>query len=119
MDAATFSVPLSPDATAVVLRAPGTTSIRLTGEIDECAVGVARSLVDLVVERGSTAQVDLSGVTFFSAAGVSWLVGLLQRATGDVQVAAASEPVRELLALCGVPITTPGATEQRPYAQAT
>lgn len=106
MDASTFSVVLSPDATATVQHTPGHTFVRLLGEVDESAAAAARYLVDLVVEAGRPVHVDLGSVTFFSAAGVGFLVRLYQHA-GDVRVVAASAPVREVLDACGVPRMSP------------
>ncbi len=106
MNESTFSVVLSPDATATVTHAEDHTLVRVAGEVDESAAAAAGYLVDLVVDGGRPVHVDLRGVTFFSAAGVSWLVQLYGLGSGDVRVVGASAPVREVLHLCHVPMTS-------------
>lgn len=102
----TLSVILSPDATATVRHTADHTLVRVSGEVDERAATTCRTLADLVVQAGLPVRVDLSGVTFCSAAGVTWLVALYERSETDVRVEAASEPVRELLTACGLPMTS-------------
>lgn len=108
MNESTFSVVLSADATAVVRYADGRTLVRVAGEVDESAAATFATVVDLAAARGEPVQVDLSGVTFFSAAGVTWLVRLYRRAVGGVRVVATSEPVRQVLRACGTPTASRG-----------
>ena len=108
MNESTFSVVLSSDATAVVRYADGHTLVRVAGEVDECAAATCETVVDLAAARSEPVHVDLSDVTLFSAAGVTWLVRLYRHAVGGVQVVAASEPVREVLRACGTPTASRG-----------
>lgn len=103
MNTQRVSVVLSSDATAVVVTAADHTLVRVRGEVDERAAVTCGTLVDLVSEAGLPVQVDLSGVTLFPAAGVSWLVRLYQSEV-DVDVVAASGAVREVLDACGIPL---------------
>ncbi len=118
MNESTSSVILSPDATAVVRQTPGRAVVQVVGEVDERAASAARSLVDLAVRSADVVLVDLSDVTFFSAAGVSWLAHLYQRGAGEVRVVAASEPVREVLQTCGVPLRSRGGLPSPRHADA-
>ncbi len=113
MTTSTLPVTLSPDATATVRRAADHTFVRVSGEVDERAATTCRTLVELVVHGGLPVQVDLSGVTFFSAAGITWLVRLYERSEAEVRVVAASEPVRDLLRACDLPMTSRPATSRR------
>ena len=108
MNESASSVVLSPDATATVRHTGDHTLVRVVGEMDEQAAEAAAALVELAVEGGRPVDVDLSGTTFFCAAGVTWLVRLYQRGTGEVRVVAASVPVREVLEACRLPMTSTG-----------
>lgn len=108
MSESTTSVILSPDATATVRRTGNHTLVRVVGEVDERDAAAAGSLVDLAVDGGLPVHVDLSDVTFFSAAGISWLVRLYRRGTAEVRVIAASTTVREVLQACGLPMSSAG-----------
>lgn len=108
MNGSIFSIVLSADATAVVRYADGRTLVRVAGEVDERAAATCETVVDLAAARSEPVQVDLSGVTFFSAAGVTWFVRLYRRAVGGVRVVSASEPVRQVMRACGTPTSSRG-----------
>ncbi|WP_306368282.1 STAS domain-containing protein [Nocardiopsis sp. CC223A] len=86
-------------------RHPGGTLVRLSGEIDLVTVPEYRTRLFAVLrERGDRVVVDLSGVTFFGAAGLSLLAEVrarAERAGTDLRLAAPPEPVARLMELTG------------------
>jgi len=80
--------------------------VELSGDIDlHTAPALHRSLLDSLLPGLARVVVDLSGVTFFSAAGVALLVSAHRRAGAlgvDLRLAAPSAQARRVLALTGV-----------------
>lgn len=68
-----------PAFTARITDEGSATVVRLTGELDMSTVAMARPVIEDAVARGRTIVIDLSGLTFFSSAGLSLLVDLHQR----------------------------------------
>lgn len=60
----------------------------------------------MLIEADRPVRVDLSGVTFFCAAGVTWLVNLRAAVRTQVRIVAISDDVREVLDVCGVSVGT-------------
>jgi hypothetical protein len=58
--------------------------------------------------------IDLSRVTLFCAAGVRWLASMYVSLDADVEVVAASVPVRRSLGICGVPMHSAGRPSPAP-----
>ncbi|MEV6820371.1 STAS domain-containing protein [Nocardiopsis dassonvillei] len=98
-----------PRSTEAVLREEHTGSrqvlVRVRGEIDLATVPSYRDdLFDALRTDADRVVVDLSGVTFFSAAGVSLLAAAWIQAEAlgmDLRLAAPSEQVRRVLGLLG------------------
>ncbi|PDP88504.1 hypothetical protein CQJ94_05730 [Glycomyces fuscus] len=84
---------------------PGRTVVRIRGGIDLTTVPAYRDrLFDAVLADADRIVVDLSGVTFFSAAGISLMAAAWVRARAlgvDLRLAAPSDQVRNLLELVG------------------
>lgn len=84
---------------------PGGTLVRISGDIDlATAPGYRTRLFEVLRDRGDRVVVDLSGVTFFGAAGLSLLAEARARAerTGiDLRLAAPSGRVARVLELTG------------------
>ncbi|QUX27667.1 STAS domain-containing protein [Nocardiopsis akebiae] len=80
--------------------------VRVRGEIDLATVPSYRDdLFDALRADADRVVVDLSGVTFFSAAGVSLLAAAWMRAEAlgvDLRLAAPSEQVRRVLGIIGM-----------------
>jgi len=100
-------------ATATVTQTAGVLVVALAGEVDECFSRTGASLTRTVAAAGKPVHVDLSEVTFFTAAGVAWLVSLYAAADNEVRVVAMSPVVREVLGLCDVPTTSLSLGAQR------
>jgi anti-anti-sigma factor len=85
--------------------APGRAVVRILGGIDLTTAPAYRDrLFDTIRADADRIVVDLSGVTFFSAAGISLLAAAWVRARElgvDLRLAAPSDRVRELLELVG------------------
>jgi anti-anti-sigma factor len=88
---------------------PHLVRVVVTGEVDVVFSEAGEAIVALLAGQERPVKVDLAGVTFFSAAGVAWLVELVREVPGGVQVVATSDRVRELLEVCDVLATGPGA----------
>ena len=86
--------PLDRPTTTFCVRRTGST-VTVTGEIDAFAAPVLSD----VLAAGSVDMIDLSGVTFFSAAGVNVLIGVCHDHGCDPLVRT-SRAVDHLLALC-------------------
>lgn len=95
-------------ATATVAWDADRVLLTLAGEVDEYFSAAGTSMIELVAGLDRPVQVDLSGVTLFTAAGVSWLVALYEGIPHPVQVVAAAELVLDVLAVCRVPMESRG-----------
>lgn len=97
------SVTFSSGAIARLAAAPDRLVVTVTGELDACFAPSGAALRKLLAAQDLPVDLDLSGLTFFSAAGVSWLVSLYTQVPSGVRLVAASEAVLEVLDVCGVP----------------
>lgn len=108
MDESSAAVTFFSGATATVTWDADRVLLALAGEVDECFTGAGTSMIELVAGLDRPVDVDLSGVTLFAAAGVSWLVALYDGIAHPVRVVAAGDLVLDLLAVCLVPRDSSG-----------
>lgn len=94
-------------ATATLTREPSGVRLVVAGDVDAALAETADAVLALVAEERGPIEVDLSGVTLFGAAGITWLLELDRVARGGVVVVAASDCVREVAGLCDVPFLAP------------
>ena len=93
-------------ATASVRSTHERMAVTVGGEVDLAFAERGLSIVRMAAAENKPVDVDLSGVTLFGAAGVSWLVSLYGAVEADVRVVAATGHVRAMLELCGVPTSS-------------
>ncbi|HET8615502.1 MAG TPA: hypothetical protein VFL94_08255 [Actinomycetales bacterium] len=86
----------------------------MVGELDVTFEESGAAIVRLLSEQRLPVGIDLSAVTLFCAAGVGWLASLYVTVEADVQVVAASVPVRRVLSICGVPLRSAGRPRSAP-----
>ena len=83
----------------------GTNVLVLGGDVDVFTAPRMRSSLDELTEATSTVVVDMSGIKFFSAAGINELVRtarLAQTHGGSLRLVGVTPHVRELLCITGV-----------------
>lgn len=95
-------------ATATVAWDADRVLLTVAGEVDEYFSAAGTSMIELVAGLDRPVHVDLSGVTLFTAAGVSWLVALYDGIPHPVRVVAAAELVLDVLAVCRVATESSG-----------
>ncbi len=78
-----------------------TTRVVATGEIDLFSVARFRAALAAAAARGGPVEVDLSGVTFLDAAGLSALAVARRDTDGRLTVVGAQGVVRRILELTG------------------
>ena len=108
MDESSAALTFISGATATVSWDADRVLLTLAGEVDEYFSDAGTSMIELVAGLDRPVHVDLSGVTLFTAAGVSWLVALYDRIPHPVRVVAAGELVLDVLAVCRVATQSPG-----------
>ena len=120
MDDFRTPVTFSSGATATVEQAGGRLLVTIVGEFDECFAGPGAALLEMLAGQHLPVDVDLSGLTFASAAAVTWLLRLYSVVPQDVRVVGTSAPVVELADICSVPLGHDGTLPQlRRLADAT
>lgn len=108
MDESSAALTFISGATVTIAWDPDRVLLTLAGEVDEYFSAAGASMIELVAGLDRPVHVDLSGVTLFTAAGVSWLVALYDGIPHPVRVVAAGELVLDVLAVCRVATESPG-----------
>lgn len=108
MDDSSTALTFISGATATVAWDADRVLVTLAGEVDEYFSDAGTSMIELVAGLDRPVHVDLSGVTLFTAAGVSWLVALYEGIPHPVQIVAAGDLVLDVLAVCRVATESPG-----------
>jgi anti-anti-sigma factor len=80
----------------------------VAGDVDATFDDRGAAVITQTQQLGRPVEVDLSGVTFFSAAGVNWLTSLYKGVEAGVRVVAASDAVQRVLSICDVPMQSTG-----------
>jgi anti-anti-sigma factor len=89
---------------------PGTittavTTVTIAGEIDAATCGAMRDALTAGLGRSPHLEANLSGVTFFGAAGIGVLLAVRRQALeagGSLVLRAPSRPVRKLVSILGL-----------------
>ena len=109
MDDFRTPVTFSSGATATVEQTGDRLLVTIVGEFDECFAAPGAALLEVLAGAARPVDVALSGLTFASAAAVTWLLRLYGQVTREVRVVGTSAPVAELADICGVPLGQDGA----------